>query len=81
MSSGRNGSGRIRRGPSDVAAEQPLRVDAVLTDSDDLVRARSEIDGLAAILESHFRWEERAIVAALDGLQEPGLTAEQLFGG
>lgn len=55
-------------------------IDAVLTGTDDLVQARSEIDGLSAILESHFRWEERAIVAALDGLAEPGLTAERLFG-
>ena len=55
-------------------------IEAVLTSGDDLVRARSEIDGLAAILESHFRWEERAIVAALDGLPEPDLDAERLFG-
>ncbi|WP_456787764.1 hemerythrin domain-containing protein [Cellulomonas sp. P5_C5] len=55
-------------------------IDAVLTGSDDLARARSEIDGLAAILESHFRWEERTVVAALDGLREPGLTAERLYG-
>ena len=56
-------------------------IDAVLTSSDDLARARSEIDGLAAILESHFRWEERAIVAALDGLTgTTSLDAERLFG-
>lgn len=29
---------------------------------------RRELDGLRAILESHFRWEERRIVAALDEL-------------
>ena len=55
-------------------------IDAVLTSSDDLVQARSEIDGLAAILESHFRWEERAIVAALDGLTDREVDAERLFG-
>jgi len=42
-------------------------IDAVLTRGDDLARARSEIDGLAAILESHFRWEERRLVDALNG--------------
>lgn len=55
-------------------------IDAVLTDSDDLSRARREIDGLAAILESHFRWEERAVVAALDGMTDHGVDAERLFG-
>jgi hypothetical protein len=55
-------------------------IDHALTSGTDLERTRSEIDGLAAILESHFRWEERAIVAALDGLREPDLTAEGLFG-
>ena len=57
-----------------------LNSDAVLTNSDDLARARSEIDGLAAILESHFRWEERAVVTALDGLTDPDVDAERLFG-
>jgi hemerythrin-like domain-containing protein len=28
----------------------------------------AELDGLAAVLESHFRWEERRVGAALDGL-------------
>jgi hemerythrin-like domain-containing protein len=57
------------------------RIDQVLTTAhDDPARVRGEIDGLAAILESHFRWEERAIVAALDGLADPALGAEQLFG-
>ena len=55
-------------------------IDAVLTTSDDIAQARSEIDGLAAILESHFRWEERAVVTALDGLTDPDLSAERLFG-
>ena len=41
---------------------------------------RDTLDGLAAILESHFRWEERAVVAALDGLTDPDLSAERLFG-
>jgi hypothetical protein len=38
-----------------------------------------EIDGLTAILESHFQWEERRLVAALDALDTPR-QAEELFG-
>jgi len=53
---------------------------ALRTAGDDPARARTEIDGLAAILESHFRWEERAIVAALDDLRDPTLTRTDLFG-
>ena len=30
--------------------------------------ARAELDGLAALLESHFAWEEKRLVAALDRL-------------
>lgn len=37
-----------------------------------------ELDGLAAIMESHFRYEERTITAALDGLREG--TTEGLLG-
>ena len=33
-------------------------------DQDNRARVRDEIEGLAAILESHFRWEERRIGAA-----------------
>ncbi|WP_051178572.1 hemerythrin domain-containing protein [Nocardia concava] len=38
-----------------------------------------ELSGLAAILESHFRWEERRIVEALNTLATPH-PAESLFG-
>jgi hypothetical protein len=38
---------------------------AALADSPDAVRG--ELDGLAAIVESHFAFEERAISVALDG--------------
>ena len=34
--------------------------------ADDLAGLRRQLDGLAAIAESHFRYEERAIGAALD---------------
>ncbi|MFC4121775.1 hemerythrin domain-containing protein [Nonomuraea zeae] len=37
-------------------------------------RVRAELDGLAALLESHFTYEERKIVAALDALDAPGWT-------
>jgi len=39
-----------------------------------------ELDGLAAILESHFRWEERRIAAALDALDPVAHPAAELFG-
>ncbi|MCO5992085.1 hemerythrin domain-containing protein [Actinoallomurus rhizosphaericola] len=37
-----------------------------------------ELDGLTAILESHFQWEERRLVAAFDALQAPA--GEEFFG-
>jgi iron-sulfur cluster repair protein YtfE (RIC family) len=46
----------------------------------DTIRVLGEFDGLAAILESHFGFEERTIVAALNALNEPGLTTAALFG-
>jgi hypothetical protein len=36
--------------------------------------ARAELDGLAAILESHFNWEERRLVSALNALAPGELT-------
>ncbi|MEV5709754.1 hemerythrin domain-containing protein [Actinoallomurus sp. NPDC052274] len=38
-----------------------------------------ELDGLTAILESHFRWEERRLVDAFDALQAQA-ASEELFG-
>ena len=38
-----------------------------------------ELDGLTAILESHFQWEERRLVAALDAL-EPRPSSTDFFG-
>ena len=40
---------------------------------------RRHLDGLAAIIESHFGFEERKIVAALDALREPGWDPEPDF--
>ncbi|MET7462663.1 hemerythrin domain-containing protein [Nonomuraea sp. NPDC005501] len=38
-------------------------------------RVRGELDGLAALVESHFTYEERKIVAALDTLRAPAWAA------
>jgi hypothetical protein len=43
-----------------------LRRLAALAASDDREPLLRELDGIAAILESHFRWEERRLVAVLD---------------
>jgi hemerythrin-like domain-containing protein len=58
------------------------RVEQLAGDSgpDDAHRVRAELDGLAAILESHFRWEERRLVTALNTLDTSGLTTQDLFG-
>lgn len=43
---------------------------------DDPRRVRGELDGLKAIMESHFRYEERSIVEALNALDNRQWTAE-----
>jgi Hemerythrin HHE cation binding domain len=43
-------------------------------------RIRFELDGLAALLESHFVFEEKKLVTALDALDIGSATAEHLFG-
>jgi hemerythrin-like domain-containing protein len=40
---------------------------------------RRELDGLTAILESHFQWEERRLLDAFDALRTPA-ASEDLFG-
>jgi hypothetical protein len=40
------------------------------------LRLRGELDGLRAILESHFGYEERTIAEALNELNAPGWAAE-----
>jgi iron-sulfur cluster repair protein YtfE (RIC family) len=63
----------LRRDHSAVSAM--LRAIESLTraalDPADVPRVRREIEGIAALLESHFRWEERRLVTALDSLQTP----------
>ncbi|WP_334630456.1 hemerythrin domain-containing protein [Micromonospora sp. CPCC 205539] len=45
-----------------------------------VARVRGELDGLAALLESHFRYEEKRLVTALNALTgQPG-TVEDLLG-
>jgi iron-sulfur cluster repair protein YtfE (RIC family) len=46
---------------------------------DTVDEVRREIDGLSAILESHFRWEEKALVDALNAL-DTARSTEELFG-
>ncbi|QFY13137.1 hemerythrin domain-containing protein [Nonomuraea phyllanthi] len=42
-----------------------------LDEGGDLARARTELDSLAALMETHFVYEEKRIVAALNGLDVP----------
>jgi iron-sulfur cluster repair protein YtfE (RIC family) len=43
-------------------------------------RVRAELDGLAALLESHFVYEEKKLVAALNSLNAQAGTTEDLLG-
>ncbi|MET8876689.1 hemerythrin domain-containing protein [Nocardia sp. NPDC004604] len=47
---------------------------------DNSATVRRELDGLAAILESHFQWEERKLVQAFDELEMGARTGEELLG-
>lgn len=49
-------------------------------DAADPQQVRSELDGLAALLESHFVYEEKKLVTALNALDGTTGTAEELFG-
>jgi hemerythrin-like domain-containing protein len=50
------------------------------TDPAEAQRVRAELDGLAALLESHFVYEEKKLVAALNSLDAQAGTAEDLLG-
>ncbi|WP_435208334.1 hemerythrin domain-containing protein [Micromonospora sp. bgisy143] len=66
----------------DVVAGILGRVEELLADDRPLPTAqvRAELDGLAALLESHFRYEEKRLVSALNALTGRPGTAEQLLG-
>lgn len=49
-------------------------------DAAEVRRVLGELDGLNAILDSHFRFEERTIVTALNSLPATDHTAAGLFG-
>ena len=51
------------------------RVADLASDPASLPGAAGELDGLAAVLDSHFRWEERRLVEALDAARDlPAVT-------
>ncbi|MCX5066491.1 hemerythrin domain-containing protein [Micromonospora lupini] len=58
------------------------RVEALLADDATvpLAQVRGELDGLAALLETHFRYEEKRLVSALNALTGRPGTAEGLLG-
>ncbi|MEV6072524.1 hemerythrin domain-containing protein [Nocardia sp. NPDC052001] len=65
-----------------MVADILTRMTTLLGDvtADNLTAVRNEITGLAAILESHFRWEERRITEALDQLSTTEFSGSELFG-
>ncbi|MEK8109914.1 hemerythrin domain-containing protein [Micromonospora sp. M12] len=58
------------------------RVEALLAGDTAMpvAEVRAELDGLAALLESHFRYEEKRLVAALNALTGRAGTTEELLG-
>ncbi|MGQ5263606.1 hemerythrin domain-containing protein [Micromonospora sp. ZYX-F-536] len=66
----------------EVVAGILARVEELLDDATAVPAAqlRAELDGLAALLESHFRYEEKRLVAALNALTGRPGTAEDLLG-
>ncbi|GAA4613220.1 hypothetical protein GCM10023195_57060 [Actinoallomurus liliacearum] len=65
----------------ELVADILRRLQGLLTTltPDNAEQVGRELDGLTAILESHFRWEERRLVDAFDALQTPS-ASEELFG-
>lgn len=65
-----------------LVADILLRLRELLADlgAGDLPHIKDEIAGLTAILESHFRWEERRIATAFDQLPIGGHSNTELFG-
>lgn len=63
---------------ADILRRLTELLDSIGPDNADTVRR--ELDGLAAILESHFHWEERRLVQAFDELEMGTRTGEELLG-
>jgi hemerythrin-like domain-containing protein len=65
-----------------VIASILRRIDALASGAGpgNTAEVRDELDGLAAILESHFRWEERRVTGALNALDPAAHPAAELFG-
>ncbi|WP_370619876.1 hemerythrin domain-containing protein [Mumia sp. Pv 4-285] len=59
--------------------EHRVATAATEDEPDARARLRSEVDGLASVLESHLHWEERRIVEALDAL-DTGVSVAAMFG-
>ena len=55
-------------------------LEAAMAAGADPQRLQSHLDGLAAITESHFAFEERSLLPALDALRDPGTAPATLFG-
>ncbi|MGO4615099.1 hemerythrin domain-containing protein [Nocardia sp. 2YAB30] len=64
-----------------LVAEILRRLDDLLDSAQpDAETAHRELDSLTAILESHFRWEERRLTKALNALADSGGTSGELLG-
>jgi hypothetical protein len=64
----------------DMVAWILLRIQELLDGPGDPEATGRELDGLAAILESHFVYEEKKIVEALNSLDAGPATTEDLLG-
>jgi hemerythrin-like domain-containing protein len=60
--------------------ERLLTTMSDVPDASEAKRVRGELDGLTAILESHFIFEENRIVTALNELTPDSGTTESLLG-
>jgi hypothetical protein len=61
-------------------SDRPQPLIGALGPTTDPVRVQTELDSLAALLESHFGYEEKKLVAALNALDANAGTAEDLLG-
>lgn len=54
-----------------IVADALRRLDEVVAGASDPAEVRREVDTVAALMETHFTYEERRIVAALNALDAP----------